>query len=130
MTELVVDSLAMAAEAGGDINDAIYARYFELCPDSRQVMQHTDEYMRGRMLDEVYRLVMNDDTAGDREYLTFETGNHQSYGAQPHMYENLLLAVRDVVRDAMGDGWSPAIAAAWDTRMGELLGIIRPLTAG
>jgi hypothetical protein len=128
MSEALLASLERAADVAGDISPAIYDRYFELCPDSRAIMSHTDEYMRGRMLDEVYRLLMNDNLTGDRDYLAFETVNHRAYGAAGYMYENLLLAVRDVVRGALGQDWTPSVAAAWNARLAELLGIIRPLT--
>jgi len=128
MSDPLLASLERAAEVAGDISPAIYDRYFERCPDSRAIMSHTDEYMRGRMLDEVYRLLMNDNLTGDRDYLAFETVNHRAYGAAGHMYENLLLAVRDVVRGALGPDWTESTAQAWDARVAELLGIIRPLT--
>jgi hypothetical protein len=124
----LLESLERAAEKAGDIAPAIYDRYFERCPDSRAIMLHTDEHMRGRMLEEVYRLLMSEGVDAEREYLQFETTNHRAYGAAPHMYENVLLAVRDVVRSVLGPDFSLAMAESWDTRVNDLLGIIKPLT--
>ncbi len=128
MNEAMLASLELAAEKSGDIAPAIYDRYFERCPDSRAIMFHTDEYMRGRMLGEVFRLFMSEGVAEEREYLAFETTNHRAYGAAPHMYENVLLAVRDVVQNVLGDDFTAEVNAAWERRVSELLGIIRPLT--
>ena len=58
-------------------------------------------------------------------YLEFETRTHASYGVEPYMYANLLLGVRDAVRDAMGDNWTAADQAAWDGRLAELNAEIR-----
>ncbi len=122
--DLVYAALERVAESAGDINDRIYARYFELCPQSAEVMMHTDEGMRGRMLDEVYRLVLNPEPADEEEYLDFEVDNHRAYGAEPHMYRNVLQAVRDVVRDEMAEGWTTEIDAAWQARLDGLCAVI------
>ncbi|MBM4204314.1 MAG: globin [Gammaproteobacteria bacterium] len=129
MSEPLLDSLELAAAKAGDIAPAVYERYFERCPDSRTIMIHTDSYMRGRMLDEVFRLLMSGDVEEEREYLEFETTNHRAYGAAPHMYENVLLAVRDVVTDVLGSEFSAEMDVAWKQRVQELLAIIRLFTA-
>ena len=114
----------MAEVAGEDLNDRIYARYFEICPDSAQLMAHTDEHMRGRMLEEVFRLLLNPEPATEGEYLSFEVDNHRAYGAQQHMYRNVLESVRDVVSQELGSDWTSTLAAAWQTRLDALAGII------
>jgi len=129
VSEPLLDSLELAAAKAGDIAPAVYERYFERCPDSRTIMIHTDSYMRGRMLDEVFRLLMSGDVEEEREYLEFETTNHRAYGAAPHMYENVLLAVRDVVTDVLGSEFSAEMDVAWKQRVQELLAIIRLFTA-
>ena len=128
MSEALLASLAQAAEVAGDIAPDIYDRYFERCPDSRLIMLHTDEHMRGRMIEEVYRLLMTESVAQEREYLAFETSNHRAYGAQPHMYENLLLATQDVVQKALGSGFTVEMKAAWELRLDDLLRVIRSVT--
>lgn len=128
MNEALLASLEQAAEIAGDIAPDIYSRYFDRCPDSRTIMLHTDEHMRGRMIEEVYRLLMAESVAQEREYLAFETSNHRAYGAQPNMYENLLLATQDVVQKALGSGFTVEMKAAWERRLNDLLQVIRPLT--
>jgi hypothetical protein len=61
------------------------------------------------------------------EYLEFETRNHAAYGVEPYMYTNLLTAVKDVVRDALGDDWNGDFEAAWDERLAALLARIEAL---
>ena len=129
MNAALLASLEQAAEIAGDIAPAIYARYFERCPDSMAIMVHTDEHMRGRMIEEVYRLLMAEDVSQERDYLVFETSNHRAYGAQPHMYENLLLATQDVVEKALGENFDDAMKAAWEKRLEDLLSMLRPFAA-
>ena len=116
-------SLELAAERGGDIYPAIYDAYFERCAGSRDLMQLTDIHMRGRMLDSLFELLLADDVAEQFAYLRFETKNHASWGVQPHMYENLLAAVRDTVRNACGETGRPRwqnsgtrTSASWSRR--------------
>ncbi len=123
--DLVYQSLERVAETAGDLSDAIYARYFELCPQSAEIMSHTDEGMRGRMLDEVFRLLLNPEPSEEIEYLAFEVDNHRAYGAEVHMYGNVLAAVRDVVKGALGGEWRAATDQAWAERLEALESIIR-----
>lgn len=120
-TQAIIDSLERAGEAAGDITPAVYAQYFAACPESKDLMSHVDQYMQGRMLTEVLRLVMGEDAGTDANYLEFETHNHASYGVKPHMYTNLLFALRDTVRGALGDAWCGSYDAAWQGRIEELL---------
>ncbi|NJN51226.1 MAG: globin [Gammaproteobacteria bacterium] len=120
-TEVIVESLERASEIGGDPTAAIYARYFAVCPESNQLMGHLDRHMQGRMLTEVLRLLMSEDSTADADYLRFETNNHAGYGVKPHMYTNLLGAVRDTVRTTLGDEWHDRFSASWNDRIDALL---------
>ncbi|MCB1647102.1 MAG: globin [Pseudomonadales bacterium] len=124
-TELIMASLESAAEAQGDISPAIYENYFQRCPGSEALMSHIDHIVRGRMLEEVFRLLMADSLEAEAGYLNFEVNNHKlAYNVEPHMYGNLLQAVRDTVQTAAGNDWQEAWAQAWDQRIEELSGEI------
>ena len=121
-------SIELAAERG-DIYPAIYDAYFERCAGSRELMQLTDVHMRGRMLDSLFELLLADDVAAQLSYLRFETKNHMSWGVQLNMYENLLSAVRDTVRESCSTQWTPAMAAQWDAHIATLVAEIRATLA-
>ncbi|MCB1693986.1 MAG: globin [Pseudomonadales bacterium] len=121
MTDLVLESLELAAENIDDIVPPVYKSYFDRCPGSEALMSHIDNLVRGKMLDEVLRLVMKESYEGEQQYLDFEVNNHKlAYSVEPHMYGNLLAALRDVIRDAAGDGWTDAHEQAWDDRIALL----------
>ena len=84
-------------------------------------MKLTDQYMRGRMLESVLVLLMMGSAQDQRDYIRFEAKSHLSYGVLPHMYENLLGAVRDTVRTALGADWTTAMEAAWTARLDAIL---------
>lgn len=127
--DAIIRSLEIAAEAGGDISASVIARYHELCPASAGLMDHMDEHMLGRMMDQVFLLLMDDSDAELDSYLTFETKNHQSYGAQPYMYENLLTATRDIVRSLVAGSWTDELEGAWKARNEFLLDEIAKASA-
>ena len=119
--ELIERSFELAGERTGDITGPVYEAYFARCPGSRELMKLTDQYMRGRMLESVLVMLMVGSAQEQREYIRFETKSHLSYGVLPHMYENLLGAVRDTVRAALGSDWTESIEAAWTARLDNIL---------
>lgn len=122
MSDLIYESLEIAAEREGDLTPAVYQEYFERCPESAALMSHIDDIVRGRMLEEVLRLVMQENFDSEQQYLDFEVNNHRlAYSVQPHMYGNLLEALRQVVRDSAGNAWKAEYDAAWDQRIEALL---------
>ena len=68
MSDLVTDSLMACAEQAGDINDTVYQHFFDSCTSAGQLMDHSDEGMPGRMLQETLELLM--DEVGDAESAT------------------------------------------------------------
>ena len=67
--ELVTDTLMLCAEADIDVQPTVYEKFFEACPAARDLMGHSDEHMRGRMLEQVFELLMAGRT--DTEILDF-----------------------------------------------------------
>jgi len=88
----LVATLESAANAAPDIYELAFNRYFELCPDSKALLQHTDELMRGRMMEQVMSLLMDESAADLEIYFKFEVSNHEGYGAAPVMYQHLFAA--------------------------------------
>ena len=119
--EAILQSFEVAAERAGDILPAAYEAYFERCPESRDLMRLVDTHMRGRMFESVLQLFMADETDEQLGYLRFETRNHVNYGVLPHMYANLLTALRDTVREACGAEWTATMDAAWNARIDVLV---------
>lgn len=118
--EAVIASLEVAATAG-DLTEPFFAEYRARCADSAAAMDHMDQQMRGRMLAGLYDLLLIPDAAEQSRYMAFELGNHEAYGAKPHMYAPLFAALLQVVRQACGAAWSPVWAAAWDRRVAALM---------
>ncbi|MDZ7684751.1 MAG: globin [Gammaproteobacteria bacterium] len=100
----------------------VYAAYFKRCPGSEALMSHIDNLVRGKMLNEVFRLMLEPSLLDESRYLDFEVDNHRrAYSVEPHMYGNLLAALKDTVRDLIIEDWTNEMDAAWQQRIDELL---------
>jgi len=122
MQDLIYESLEKVSETAGDISPEIYENYFGRCPGSAALMSHIDGIVRGRMLDEVFRLLMIPEYGDEQSYLNFEVKNHKTaYMVESNMYGNLLDAVVDTIRTKLGDEWTDGYAQAWDLQVSKLL---------
>ena len=117
----IIASLEIAAEKCGDINPAVYERYFQKSPGSEELMIQIDHLVRGKMMEEIMRLLMSEDFSGEDEYLTFEMKTHEeAYSVIKSMYGSLLHSVWEILKEGLGDEWTDAFEAAWDNRIQAL----------
>ena len=123
-TAEILSAMELLADKAGDVAPEIFQRYFERCQESRSLMDHMDEHMLGRMMDQVLLLIMEPGEEELASYLTFETANHRSYGVQAHMYGSLLHSVQDVIADRLGDDFTPGMSDALQARIDYLLGAL------
>jgi len=121
----LLDTLENAADAAPDIYELAFNRYFELCPESKELLQHSDELMRGRMMEQVMGLLMDDNAADLEIYFKFEVSNHEGYGAAPHMYQHLFAACKEVTQAHSGAAWNASANECWDQQISLLLELIK-----
>lgn len=120
-TAHILTAMERVAEKAGDISPAIFARYFERCGESKALMDHMDEHMLGRMMDQVLLLIMEPGEDELTSYIEFETASHRSYGVQPHMYESLMKSVQDVFARELADEFTQEMNDALQGRIDYLL---------
>ena len=119
-TDLIENSLEIAAEKAGDISKQVYEHYFAACPESKELMKHMDHLMRARMLDEVIMLMMMPVDETEQAVIKFEISTHTPSGVQTRMYLDLFNAVHRAVSEAVGSDWSPEHDDAWKQRIDHL----------
>lgn len=127
MSDLVLESLDAAAETGQDVTEAVNRAFRDREPQAAGLMDHMDEHMLGRMMQEVLMVLMSENPEDQLEYLNFEVGSHLGYGVTAPMYGALFAAVRDCVRDLVGEAWSPATETAWKQRIRSLQEIVETI---
>lgn len=121
MSELIAESLELLSESDVDIYGKVYEHFFRMNPSAEELMTHMDELTRGRMLEEVTRLLMVDDLGAESAYVTFEYNNHKTaYSVQSSMYRELFDAFAIAVKEIVGGAWRPEFDDAWRNRGNEL----------
>ena len=119
--EVIYQCLEAVADSQTDIAPAVYASVSEKMPGMDQHIGFMDSRMRGRMLDQIYKLLLGD---VDNGYLEFEARMHQGYGADLAQYRGILDAVKDAVSNVLSDTWSAAEEAAWNRSIDHIVGDI------
>lgn len=120
-TAHILTAMELLAEKAGDPSPAIFTRYFERCTDSKALMEHMDEHMLGRMMEQVLLLIMEPGEDELKSYIEFETASHRSYGVEPYMYESLMRSVQDVFTSELADEFTKEMADALQGRIDYLL---------
>ncbi len=116
--DVVTRTLTICADTRGDIVPAIYERFFRFCGEANQVMGHSDQYVHGRMFEQVLELLMSDELFGPGGYLDWELDNHlDAYHVTPQMYEAFFKAVVQIVREGVGSAWIERDRLAWQSRV-------------
>lgn len=118
----IVNTLTVCAEELGDIVPLVYEKFFATSADGRRLMGHSDQYMQGRMFEQVLELLMSDEHFESGGYLDWELANHlDAYQATPAMYRDFFDAVLDTVREGTKAVWSDQDADAWRFRIDQIL---------
>jgi hypothetical protein len=120
--ELITDDFVRVSELDIDLAGAIYERFFDSCEAAVPLMGNSDIYMRGRMLEQVYELFMDENHEGEGGYLRWEVDNHlDAYNVDVSMYESFLHAVKDATKAVLHENWGSQNEHAWDSRIDALL---------
>ena len=120
--ELIERVLECAAEDDPELNEMVNRNFYDAMADAGQLMSHVDEGVRGKMMAEIYRLLLAEDVAtSDGEYLVFETKTHaNSYFVLPEMYNVLSDVFLQTLRLSAARVWSSDVEAAISRRLNAL----------
>jgi hypothetical protein len=124
--EVINRCFETVAESDIDLTSAVYSHFTETLPEATQHIGYMDERMRGRMLDQIYALLLDE---VDADYLAFEARTHQGYGADTGQYRGILTAVKAAVCDVLGELWSSREEDAWEQSINRIVGKIESVTS-
>jgi hemoglobin-like flavoprotein len=113
---LIERSLEIAAEHGGDLTAAVYARLFRERPELEAMfVMDTDGAVRGEMLSRVFAAIL--DFIGNRAYaqnwISAEATTHEGYLVPRADFVRFFEIVGETVRDTCGEEWTPEMGRAW-----------------
>ena len=121
--EAIEQSLEIAAERGGDLTPIVYARLFERQPEMKALFwRDTDDSIKGEMLMRVFEAIL--DFIRARQFadhlIQTEVVTHEGYDVPPDVFATFFGLVAEVVEEACGPDWSPAMAQAWRRTLADL----------
>lgn len=124
---LITQTLELAAERGGDLTAAVYARLFQQQPDLEALfILDTNGAVRGEMLARAFDAIL--DFIGPRAYahnlIAAEATTHDGYNVPRPIFTLFFTTIRDVVRDASGADWTPAAEQAWRRVLDDIANFI------
>lgn len=124
---LITRSLEAAAERGGDLTPAVYARLFRQRPELEALfVMDTDGAVRGEMLARVFDAIL--DFIGERKYahnlIGAEATNHDGYNVPREAFALFFAVVMETVREACGAAWTAEMEAPWRRLLAALGGYI------
>ena len=120
--EAVLLSLDLAAEAGGDLTERVYAKLFARHPEMAPLfVRDGDGQVRGEMLAKVFEMVL--DYVGAGGYAEFMVRNevvtHQGYDVPADVFPIFFEVVAETVREAAISDWTPTMDAGWAAMLAD-----------
>ena len=121
--EAIEKSLEIAAERGGDLTPVVYGRLFERQPDMQaRVWRDTTHAVKGEMLMRVFEGIL--DFIRARQFadhlISTEVVTHAGYDVPPDVFATFFGLVAEVIEEACGPDWTPAMAGAWRRTLADL----------
>lgn len=121
--DAVEKSLEIAGERGGDLTEVVYARLFERQPAMRPLFwRDTKDTVKGEMLMRTFEAIL--DFVRDRQFadhlIKTEVVNHAGYDVPPDVFATFFGLIAEVVKEACGPAWTPAMADAWRRMLADL----------
>lgn len=111
------------AASRNDPASEVYARVFTAHPDMEKLfVRDKDGSVRGHMFQELVMALV--DYVGPNTYggnlFRIERTNHEQLGVPTDIYPTIFSALRDTLREAQKDEWTPATDEAWAALLTDL----------
>ena len=92
-----------------DFDQKCFGSFFQISEEGKTLMAHMDRVHRGKMMAEIYRLMMARDLDDEADYLNWEAQNHETaYFVPARLYSILMRAFKDTVAETLDFGWTKA----------------------
>jgi len=123
MSQAIIESaLEQLIETGGDLGQDCFARFFERSEEGRGLMEHMDEVHRGKMMAEIYRLLLTPDLSTETDYLNWESKNHQTaYFVPKSLYPVFMDALIESISASLGADWTQTVAEAFQVQCDRIV---------
>ena len=122
MTESPIEAiLERVAASDSNFDQRCFERFFQMSEEGKSLMAHMDQVHRGKMMAEIYRLLLADKLEDEADYLNWEAKNHETaYFVPKHLYAIFMRAFQALVADTLGSAWSGAESDAFSARCNQI----------
>ena len=118
---LIEATLERVAVSDSDFDQRCFERFFQMSEEGNSLMAHMDQVHRGKMMAEIYRLLLADKLEDEADYLNWEAKNHETaYSVPKNLYAIFMGAFQALVAATLGSAWSGAESDAFSARCNQI----------
>ena len=118
---LIEATLERIAVSDSDFDQKCFERFFQMSEEGKSLMAHMDHVHRGKMMAEIYRLLLAEKLEDEAGYLNWEAKNHETaYFVPKNLYAIFMKALQALVADTLGTDWSSAESDAFSARCDQI----------
>ena len=114
--------LEQVATTDIDFDKKCFERFFQISEEGKTLMAHMDRIHRGKMMAEIYRLMMARDLNDEADYLNWEAQNHETaYFVPGRLYPIFMRAFKEAVAETLDYGWTKVDEDAFARRCDQIV---------
>jgi hypothetical protein len=118
---LIEATLERVAVSDSDFDQKCFERFFQMSEEGKSLMAHMDHVHRGKMMAEIYRLLLAEKLEEEADYLNWEAKNHETaYFVPKNLYPIFMEAFQVLVADTLGSTWSREESDALNARCNQI----------
>ena len=118
LIEATLERVAMSDSA---FEQRCFERFFQISEEGESLMAHMDPVHRGKMMAEIYRLLLAEKLEDEADYLNWEAKNHETaYFVPKNLYPMFMKALQALVADTLGGALSSAESDAFNARCNQI----------
>ena len=122
MTKAPIEAvLERVAASDSNFDQRCFERFFQMSEEGESLMAHMDHVHRGKMMAEIYRLLLAEKLEDEADYLNWEAKNHETaYFVPKHLYPLSMRALQALVADTLGGALSSSESDAFTARCNQI----------
>ena len=118
MTKSPIEAvLKRVAASDSNFDQRCFERFFQISEEGESLMAHMDHVHRGKMMAEIYRLLLAEKLEDEAGYLWWEARNHETaYFVPKSLFPIFMEAFQALVAETLGSAWNSEESNAFSAR--------------
>jgi hemoglobin-like flavoprotein len=126
-TRPIQRSFELAAERCADLTPLVYERLFREHPEAQKMFRtQGSDLVKGSMLAMAIEAIMDfaGEQTGQFRMIACEVLSHDAYGTPRDLFFAFFGIIAEVLRELLGEDWSPQIDEAWQELLADLQDVV------